>query len=101
MKKNWRTLRDQAFEYYYKCDGKLQEAVRSLMMEKGFPEEIANKFRCDFASGTETVISFEQEGEMADLDLDLASTMTKEEIINYMSRYMNSHTIATLTSEEV
>lgn len=101
MKKNWRLFLDQACKYYHKCDGNLQEAVRRLMIEKGFPEEIAKKFRCDFASGMETVISFDQDGEMADLDLNLASTMTKDEIINYMSRYMKQYTIETLKCEEV
>ena len=71
------------------------------MREKGFPENVINDFRCDFASGTETVISFDQEGEMADLDLDLASTMTKEQIIECMGRFLSDSNIARLRGEEV
>lgn len=92
MKKNWKELRSQACGYYHKCDGKLQEAVYYLMIEKGFSDKVAKMFRCDFTSGTETVISFEQQGEMADLDLDVASMMTREEIIERLGRYMDDRT---------
>ena len=74
----------------------LQEAVKSLMLEKGFSEEVASEFRCDFASGVETVISFKQDGEMSDLDLLVASNMTKDEIIKRLSRNMYYYNIQTL-----
>lgn len=62
------------------------------MREKGFSGEVAKMFRCDFTSGTETVITFDQQGEMADMDLDTASLMTREQIIDRLGKYMDDKT---------
>ncbi len=60
------------------------------MEQKGFPPHIAVMFDCDFAGGNETIIKFNNDGEMCDLDLRIASGMTKEEIISKMERHLSS-----------
>ena len=99
MKKDWITLLRQARAHYHKGDTKLQEAVKSLMMDQGFNNDVINLFQCNFASGAETIISFNQDGEMADLDLCEASTMTREEIIAHLGRYMSKKNIAILKGD--
>jgi hypothetical protein len=63
------------------------------MTEKGFSNEAVELFGMDFTSGTETVITFDSEGEMCDLDIREAAGMTKDEIIRYMSREVSTYNI--------
>ena len=78
----------------------LAKAVRQFMKEKGFEDDILEKFDMNFASGTETIITFNSEGEMADLDILTASLMTKEEIIEKLSKEMSKRSIKMLKRED-
>ena len=79
----------------------LSKAVRQFMKEKGFEGQILEMFDMDFASGTETIIKFNNDGEMADLDILTASQMTKEEIIEKLSQYMTKNSIKLLKGEQL
>lgn len=96
--KKWEKLLNKAFSARYQAEGLLDEAVVELMKSKGFSEEIALKFRACFASGTETVISFNYEGELADLDVGVANSMNKEEIIERLSEHLSDNSIKLINS---
>ena len=81
----WYQLSEQAFEKKVESEKLLDKAVQTLMSEKGFSKEAVSLFNACFAGGNETVISFNLEGEMADLDLAIASIMSKDEIIHCLS----------------
>lgn len=98
-KKGWQTYLNKAKKTKIKSEGYLDEAVRSLMASKGFATEQTLMFEACFASGNETVISFNQECEMADLDIGVAAAMTKDEIIQRLSRYASDETIKLLKEE--
>lgn len=95
-KKNWEIYLGKAKESKRKSEGYLDEAVRSLMASKGFATEQTLMFEACFASGDETVISFNKECEMADLDVGVAAKMTKDEIIERLSRDASDETIKLL-----
>lgn len=92
----WRRLLSKAKEYKYKSEEQLDKAVRELMRTKGFSEEQVALFDACFASGTETVVTFNYDGEFNDLGLENFCTMTKEEIIEYLSKFCESKTIELL-----
>lgn len=77
----WTTLLKRAQEYQNKSDKLLNMAVREVAKEKGFTDEEVLLFEADFASGNETVIKYNGNGEFADLDIAVMANMTKEEII--------------------
>jgi len=57
----------------------INKLAKQIGKEKGFKNW--HLFSADFATGNETVVSFNYEGEMSDLDLTIFNNMTKEEII--------------------
>lgn len=89
MERKWSKLLRKAFEKKCESQQLLHEAVVALMREKGFAEEIAVMFDCDFAGGNETIIKFNSDAEMCDLDLIFVSAMTKEEIISNLKRNLS------------
>ena len=89
MNKKWSTLLREAFKKKSQSQQYLRDAVVTLMKQKGFPDDIAVMFDCDFAGGNETVIKFNNDGEMCDLDLRIVSGMNKEEIISQMERHLS------------
>lgn len=93
----WRRLLSKAIDYKNNSESFLDKAVQELMRTKGFSEEQVTLFDACFASGTETVVTFNRDGEFNDLGLENYSTMTKEEIIDYLSEYCEPKTIELLT----
>ena len=83
----WQRLLSKATEYKHKSEGYLGKAVQELMRTKGFSEEQVILFDACFASGDETIVTFNYDGEFNDLGLENYCTMTKEEIINYLSKF--------------
>ena len=78
------------------------EAIREIAKKKGFSEETLPLFDACFASGVETVITFNGEGEMLDCSLELFDEMTKEEFIHewlYRKDELSVNTIKILESE--
>lgn len=75
------TLLKRAQEYKNKSEQLLDMAVREIAKEKGFTYEEVLLFEANFASGNETVVIYNGQGEFADLDVAIMVSMTKEEII--------------------
>ena len=92
----WRRLLSKAIEYKIKSEGLLVDAVQELMRTKGFSEEQVALFEVCFASGIETIVTFNHDGEFSDLGLENYCTMTKEEIIDYLSEYCEPKTVELL-----
>ena len=92
----WRRLLSKAIEYKSESESFLDKAVKELMRTKGFSEEQVALFDACFASGTETIVTFNYDGEFNDLGLENYCSMTKEEIIDYLSEYCEPKTVELL-----
>ena len=84
----WRKLLSKAISHKDKSELFLDKAVRELMRAKGFSEEQVALFDACFAGGKETVVTFNHDGEMNDFGLENYCTMTKEEIIHYLKKFL-------------
>lgn len=95
----WRKLLSKAIDYKNESESFLDKAVQELMRTKGFSEEQVALFDACFASGTETIVRFNYDGEFNDLGLENYCTMTKEQIIDYLSGYCGPETVKLLRKE--
>lgn len=95
----WQRLLSKAIDYKNKSETFLDKAVKELMRTKGFSEEQVALFDACFAGGSETVVCFNRDGEYGDLGLENYCTMTKEQIIDYMSEYCEPKTVELLRKE--
>lgn len=95
----WQRLLSKAIDYKNKSEGLLVDAAQELMRTKGFSEEQVALFDACFAGGSETVVCFNRDGEFSDLGLENYCTMTKEQIIDYMSEYCGTETVKLLRKE--
>ena len=86
---NWQRLLSKAIEYKHNSEGLLDKAVHELMRSKGFSEKQVELFGACFAGGQETVVTFNRDGEMNDFGLENYCTMTKEEIIHYLKKFLS------------
>lgn len=77
----WDKLLAKALEHKQKSEGYLDLAVQQLARDCGFSHEESLLFSADFASGTETVVKYDGEGEMADLEIRYMYGMSKEDIL--------------------
>lgn len=77
----WITLLKRAQEYKNKSEQLLDMAVKEVAKEKGFSDKEVALFSANFASGVETVVTYDGGGEFGDLDLAVMAEMTKQEII--------------------
>lgn len=96
-KEGWQIYLDKAIKAKIESERCLDEAVRALMACKGFTK--LSLFEACFAGGQETIISFNKECEMSDLDVGVADGMTKDEIIERLSRHASGETIKLLKEE--
>lgn len=95
------------WEYYQKCAEDnflaarkfLHLSVITLMIDKGFSNETAALFDASFASFHDNVITFNNEGEFLDLNLESASEMTKDEIIEFFSYEISSDSLQLLIND--
>ena len=92
----WQKLLSKAINYKNESEALLDKAVQELMRTKGFSEEQVALFDACFASGHETVVTFNRDGEMNDFGLENYCTMTKEEIIDYLSDFCEPKTVELL-----
>ena len=99
--KTWEDHLKDARHYNALTSQSLAKTVRLFMAEKGFCNEAVELFDMNFASGCETVITFDSEGEMCDLDITTAVCMTKEEIIEYMSRELSPYNVKRMKGEPI
>ena len=93
----WQKLLSKAIEYKYKSEGLLNKAVQELMRTKSFSEEQVMLFEACFAGGNETIVNFNLEGEDNDFGLENYGGMTKEEIINYLKKFLSNESVKLLT----
>lgn len=99
-KNSWQIYLDKAVKAKIESERCLGEAVHALMACKGFTQ--LSLFDACFAGGVETVISFNRECEMADLDIEVAAGMTKDEIIDrLLSTKPSKETIELLKEERI
>jgi len=96
----WNRLLSKAIAHKNKSESLLDEAVRELMRTKGFSEEQCQLFDACFAGGTETIVRFNTDGEYADFGLENYGDMTKEEIINYMSKFLMEENVKLLNETD-
>ena len=97
----WSTLMRKAFSYKCQSEQYLRDAVVTLMLQKGFQKDIAELFDCDFAGGNETIVLFNGDGEMSDLDLRYVRSMSREEIICQMARNLTDDNIKLISGEVI
>lgn len=83
-------LISKANELVVSAEHTLIKAAQLIAKTKGFQKDNINLFAATFASGNETVVSFNRECEMADLDLRAMWGMTKNEIIDRLMECENS-----------
>lgn len=95
----WEKLLSQAISHKCKSEAFLNKALQGLMRTKGFSEEQVALFNACFAGGNETVVTFNRDGEMNDFGLENYCTMTKEEIIKYLSKFCEPKTIELLRKD--
>ncbi len=93
----WEKILSDAVKYKYKAEGLLDKAVQELMRTKGFSEEQVMLFDACFAGGNETIVKFNLEGEDNDFGLENYCTMTKEEIIGYLKKFLTNESVKLLT----
>lgn len=93
----WNRLLSNAIAHKFKSESLLDKAVRELMRTKGFSEEQCQLFGACFAGGQETIVTFNNDGEDNDFGLENYSGMTKEEIINYMSKFLMEKNVKLLS----
>lgn len=92
----WQKLLSKAINYKNESEALLDKAVQELMRTKGFSEEQVALFDACFAGGHETVVTFNRDGEMNDFGLENYCSMTKEEIIKYLSKFCEPKTVELL-----
>ena len=94
---DWKQLLTKGRNLIDEGCGYINKSVQALMKDKGFKHW--DKFGATMVGGGETVITFDDYCEMADLDIESAEVMTKEQIIKYLTRYMDDETVLELLSE--
>lgn len=97
-KKGWEIYLDKAIKAKIVSEKNLDESVCALMACKGFTKNYL--FGASFAGGVETVISFNRDCEQADLDIQIAAGMTKDEIIDRLLSSKPSEETKILLKEE-
>lgn len=86
--KKWMVLLAEAIKHKAKSEWLLDIAAQELMRTKGFTEEQVSLFGACFAGGHETIVHFNSDGEDNDLGVENYATMSKEEIIGYLKRFL-------------
>lgn len=100
-KKGWESYLGDSLHALNKAERFINKAAQELMLEKGFSEKQIQMFGANFASGDEALITFNTEGADSDLDITVAASMTKDEIIKRLSRYASDETIKLLKGEQI
>lgn len=79
---------DKAIKSKVKSQALLDEIVGYIAKEKGFKNH--KLFNCNWASGSDTVVTFNFECEMSDMDLEYMVYNTREDIIQRLSKYKDN-----------
>lgn len=92
----WQKLLSKAIKFKVESEGLLDKAVQELMKTKGFTEEQCQLFNACFAGGSETIVAFNNDGEDNDFGLENYGGMTREEIVDYLSKFLKKENVALL-----
>lgn len=65
----------------------LSICVRFIASQKGFSREEALLFNANWSTGFETIVTYNERGEMGDLDIMTFDTMTKEQIVKHFEKH--------------
>lgn len=82
-----KSLYQQAFDHKVKSETLLDKAIQEIARQKGFSEKQALNFGASWTTGCETVVTYQDRGELSDLDIHVMESMTKDDIIKRLSRY--------------
>lgn len=97
MEKWEKTLSD-ALKRKAEAEALVSKATKELMKSKGFSKEQVDLFDASFASGNETIVVFNDDGEFCDLGLENFCEMTKEEIIARLKPHLQADNVKLLCS---
>lgn len=78
---------DLAKIYKIRTESLLSECIREIARQKGFPEKEAFLFDANWASGFETIVTYNERGAIGDLDIMTFDAMTKEQIVEHFEKY--------------
>ena len=94
MTEKEKSLYEVAYNYKIKAENNLTKCVQLIAKRKGFVNW--DEFDCCFATGTQTVVQFNNE--FADIDLDIVemANMTAEEIIERFTPWYSRYTTVSL-----
>ena len=85
--KNWKDKLSEAQSLDSLADSTLQEAMIMLLSDKGVDNDIIADFSVSFATGSETVVHYNNDegvkSGLSDLDLTVMAGMCVEEIYEY------------------
>lgn len=86
-------------QYFLKSKTYLLESLKELLRQKGFSEDVIEYFDIQFVdNGVLTVITFNGDGEFANLGYENWVVMSKQEIIDSLSRFLKPRNIELLNS---
>lgn len=78
---------DLAKSYRIKSESFLSQCIQEIARQKGFTDEESLLFNANWASGFETIVTYNECGEMGDLDIMTFETMTKEQIVKHFEKH--------------
>lgn len=83
----YKQLLNKACALQIKSEYLLSEAAKELALYVGFSSEESKLFNAIFATGGETIVTYNEVGNMSDLDLSFMETMTKQQIMEKLYKY--------------
>lgn len=84
--KKYKQLLNKSFVLRIESECLLSQAAKELALSIGFSEE-SKLFSAIFVTGGETIVTYNEIGNMSDLDLSVMETMTKQQIMGKLYKY--------------
>ena len=78
---------DLAKVHKIESESLLSECIREIARQKGFSDEESLLFNANWASNFEAVVTYNERGEMGDLDIMTFDAMTKEQIVEHFEKH--------------
>lgn len=83
----WIRYEEKALYHSTKVIYYMAKAAKTLALEKGFKKKSAELFSADLVADDESVVTFNEKGQIASLDLHNMAKMTKDEIIERLNQF--------------
>lgn len=87
MNKTAKDAFDLARMHKIESDSFLTICIQTIARQKGFTDEESLLFNANWASCFETIVTYNECGEMGDLDIMTFDTMTKEQIVKHFEKH--------------